>query len=146
MGRTVATFTQMLDSYQQRWHKVRRALRQADQQEWDRLFESARLNIQAGMYAAAPEPKESIFISMLLGLSQRITALEADNQALRAQLYLPASDPITRPFRLSPAVRFVAVGADTGERRCGRLKAGSLIWKRWGMPSRSGLTPMTGSF
>ena len=66
MGRTVATFTQMLDSYQQRWHKVRRALRQEDQIEWDRLFETARLHIQAGMYAAAPEPKESIYLTMML--------------------------------------------------------------------------------
>ena len=94
MGRTVATFTQMLDSYQQRWSKVRRALRQEDQQEWDRLFEAARVQIQAGMYAAAPEPKESIFVTMLLSLSKRVTALEAENKSLRAQLQLPASAPV----------------------------------------------------
>ena len=94
MGRTVATYTQMLDSYQQRWSKVRRALRQSDQQEWDRLFESARVQIQAGMYAAAPEPKESILFSMLLGLSRRVSALEAENKELRGQLNLPAPAPV----------------------------------------------------
>ena len=101
MGRTVATFTQMLDSYQQRWNKVRRALRQDDQLEWDRLFETARLHIQAGMYAAAPEPKESIYLTMMLGLSKRVSALEAENKALRAQLQLPEPTPIQVPSPLA---------------------------------------------
>ena len=100
MGRTVATFTQMLDSYQQRWNKVRRALRQEDQQEWDRLFEMARLHIQAGMYAAAPEPKESIYLTMMLGLSKRMTAMEAEIKFLRTQLNLPASAPVAVPFSM----------------------------------------------
>ena len=98
MGRTVATYTQMLDSYLQRWSKVRRALWQSDQQEWDRLFESARTQIQAGMYAAAPEPKESIYLTMLLGLSKRVSALEAENKALRTQLHLPESAPVAVPL------------------------------------------------
>ena len=98
MGRTVATFTQMLDSYQQRWNKVRRALRADEQQEWDRLFESARIQIQAGMYAAAPEPKETIFLTMLLSLSQRVTALETENKSLRTQLHLPELETTTRPM------------------------------------------------
>ena len=106
MGRTVATFTQMLDHYQQRWHKVRRALRQEDQQEWDRLFESARVQIQAGMYAAAPEPRESILFSMLLGLSKRVTALEAENQELRGQRPLPDLAPV----EITAAHSFIQLG------------------------------------
>ena len=102
MGRTVATFTQMLDSYQQRWNKVRRALRQDDQLEWDRLFETARLHIQAGMYAAAPEPKESIYLTMMLGLSKRVSALEAEIKFLRAQLQLPEiAEPVTLPLHFA---------------------------------------------
>lgn len=80
---------------------MRRALRQEDQVEWDRLFETARLHIQAGMYAAAPEPKESIYLTMMLGLSKRMTAMEAENKALRAQLQLPEiAEPVTLPLPL----------------------------------------------
>ena len=89
MGRTVATYTQMLDLYQQRWNKVRRALRKVDQAEFDRLFEQTRLNIQAGAYAAAPDPKESIYLTMLLGLSKEVTELKQEVQELRAHLQLP---------------------------------------------------------
>lgn len=77
---------------------MRRALRQEDQLEWDRLFETARLHIQAGMYAAAPEPKESIYLTMMLGLSKRLSALEAENKALRAQLQLPEPVPVAVPI------------------------------------------------
>lgn len=80
---------------------MRRALRQEDQVEWDRLFETARLHIQAGMYAAAPEPKESIYLTMMLGLSKRVSALEAENKGLRAQLQLPEPAPVAVPFPVS---------------------------------------------
>ncbi|MBS1808642.1 MAG: hypothetical protein JST84_10665 [Acidobacteria bacterium] len=69
--------------------------------EWDRLFETARLHIQAGMYAAAPEPKESIYLTMLLGLSKRVSALEAENKALRAQLQLPEPAPVQLPVPIT---------------------------------------------
>ena len=80
---------------------MRRALRQEDQLEWDRLFETARLHIQAGMYAAAPEPKESIYLTMMLGLSKRITAMEVEIKFLRAQLHLPEPAPVQLPVPIT---------------------------------------------
>jgi len=66
MGRTVLPFSQVLQQEIQEWRKFRRALRKEDQQFLDRLFERARLHVQAGVYASRPWPFETILISMLL--------------------------------------------------------------------------------
>lgn len=66
MGRTVLPFSQVLDQEAQEWRKFRRGLRKEDQQFLDRLFEEARLHVQAGVYASRPWPFETILISILL--------------------------------------------------------------------------------
>lgn len=66
MGRTVLPFSQVLEQELQEWKKFRRALRREDQQFLDRLFEEARLHIQAGVYASRPWPFETIIISVLI--------------------------------------------------------------------------------
>ena len=55
---------------------LRRALRREDQVHLDRLFESARLHLQAGVYAASPWPLESLFLSMLLEHQKTLSSLE----------------------------------------------------------------------
>ena len=66
MGRTVLPYSQVWEAERQRWQKFRRALRREDQAHLDRLFESARLHLQAGVYASNPWPLESMLLSMLL--------------------------------------------------------------------------------
>ena len=66
MGRTVLTFSRVLEQEVQEWRKFRRGLRKEDQQFLDRLFEEARLHVQAGVYASRPWPVETILISILL--------------------------------------------------------------------------------
>lgn len=66
MGRTVLPFSQVLDQEIQEWRKFRRGLRKEDQQFLDRLFQEARLHVQAGVYASRPWPFETILISILL--------------------------------------------------------------------------------
>ena len=56
MGRTVLPYSQVWEAERQRWQKFRRALRKEDQAHLDRLFESARLHLQAGVYASNPWP------------------------------------------------------------------------------------------
>ena len=69
-----------------RWQKFRRALRREDQTQFDRLFELARLHLQAGVYASNPWPLESMLLSMLLEHQKAlISALEARLQILEAQ-------------------------------------------------------------
>lgn len=66
MGRTVLPFSQILEQEIEQWRKFRRGLRKEDQQALDRLFERARLHVQAGVYASRPWPFETILISILL--------------------------------------------------------------------------------
>jgi hypothetical protein len=66
MGRTVLPYSQVWEAERRRWLKFRRALRHEDQAHLDRLFEAARLHLQAGVYAANPWPLESMLLSMLL--------------------------------------------------------------------------------
>ncbi|MGO8762086.1 MAG: hypothetical protein ACLP2P_03385 [Desulfobaccales bacterium] len=89
MGRTVLPYSQVWEAERQRWQKFRRALRQEDQIHLDRLFESARLHLQAGVYTANPWPLESMLLSMLLehqktlgALAERLRQVEAQEKTL----------------------------------------------------------------
>jgi hypothetical protein len=84
MGRTVLPYSQVWESERQRWQKFRRALRREDQGHLDRLFESARLHLQAGVYASSPWPLESMLLSMLLEHEKTIRSLEERSQRLVA--------------------------------------------------------------
>jgi hypothetical protein len=68
----------------QRWLKFRRALRQEDQAQFDRLFELARLHLQAGVYASNPWPLETMLLSMLLEHQKALAALTERLQHLEA--------------------------------------------------------------
>jgi hypothetical protein len=58
MGRTVLPYSQVWEEERSRWLKFRRALRKEDQVHLDRLFEQARLHLQAGVYASNLWPLE----------------------------------------------------------------------------------------
>jgi hypothetical protein len=66
MGRTVLPFSQVLEQEYGDWKKFRRGLRREDQAILDRLFDLARLHVQAGGYASRPWPLETILISILI--------------------------------------------------------------------------------
>jgi hypothetical protein len=89
MGRTVLPYSQVWEAEKQRWQKFRRALRKEDQAHFDRLFESARLHLQAGVYASNPWPLESMLLSMLLEHQKALSALAEQlkrlEQLLRAK-------------------------------------------------------------
>jgi hypothetical protein len=96
MGRTVLPYSQVWEEERQRWQKFRRALRREDQVHLDRLFELARLHLQAGVYASQPWPLESLFLSMLLEHQKALKALEKCLRLLEAQIAgegLPGANP-----------------------------------------------------
>jgi len=66
MGRTVLPFSQILEREYGDWKKFRRGLRREDQAVLDRLFDLARLHVQAGSYASRPWPLETILVSILI--------------------------------------------------------------------------------
>jgi hypothetical protein len=77
MGRTVLPFSRVLEQEVQEWKKFRRGLRKEDQQFLDRLFEEARLHVQAGVYASRPWPFETILISILLEHEKTLVELRS---------------------------------------------------------------------
>ncbi len=82
MGRTVLPFSRVLEQEVQEWRKFRRGLRKEDQQFLDRLFEEARIHVQAGVYASRPWPFETILISILLEHEKTLVELKAKLRTL----------------------------------------------------------------
>ena len=76
MGRTVPTFTQVIEQEMQSWSKFRRGLRKEDQERLDELFRAARMQLAGSAYAARPIPFDSIVMSMLLAQQHMIRNLE----------------------------------------------------------------------
>ncbi len=76
MGRTVPTFTMVVQQEMESWSKFRRGLRKEDQEALDELFRAARLQLASSAYAARPIPFESIAMSMLLAQQRMIRELE----------------------------------------------------------------------
>jgi len=95
MGRTVLPFSRLLEQEVQEWKKFRRGLRKEDQQFLDRLFEEARLHVQAGVYASKPWPFETILISILLEHEKAIVELRSQLQALEEKREAPREERCT---------------------------------------------------
>ena len=76
MGRTVPTFTMVIQQEMQSWTKFRRGLRKEDQEALDELFRAARLQLAGSAYAARPIPFESIVMSMLMTQQRMIRELQ----------------------------------------------------------------------
>ena len=82
MGRTILPFSRVLEQEAQEWRKFRRGLRKEDQQFLDRLFEEARLHVQAGVYASRPWPFETILVSILIEHEKALVELRSKLKAL----------------------------------------------------------------
>lgn len=76
MGRTVPTFTMVLQQEIESWGKFRRGLRKEDQEALDDLFRAARLQLASAAYAARPIPFESVIMSMVLMQHRAILQLQ----------------------------------------------------------------------
>ena len=96
MGRTVLPYSQVWEAERQRWQKFRRALRKEDQAHLDRLFESARLHLQAGVYASNPWPLESMLLSMLLEHQKDLSALAEQLKRLEQLLRGRPGEALTK--------------------------------------------------
>jgi hypothetical protein len=82
MGRTLPPFSQLIESERRAWVPFRRALRKDDQAAFDRLFDCAKLHVQAGVYLSRPWPFEVIAMAMLLEHHKRLEQVLARLEAL----------------------------------------------------------------
>jgi len=85
MGRTLATFTQLIAQEVSSWRAFRRALRREDQEYLDGLFRAAKYHVAAGSYASKASPFEAMVVAMLIEstksndlLEKRVARLEQD--------------------------------------------------------------------
>ena len=76
MGRTVPTFTNIIDSELASWSKFRRGLRKEDQKLFDEMFSSAKKHLAENFYAMRVIPFESIIMSIVLDQYRHIGRLE----------------------------------------------------------------------
>lgn len=66
MGKTLPPFSQLIEAERRRWAPFKRALPKGDQATFDRLFDYAKLQVQAGVMASRAWPFETIVMAILL--------------------------------------------------------------------------------
>jgi hypothetical protein len=75
MGKTLPPFSTLLESERRRWAPFKRALAKEDQRLFDRLFDDAKLQVQAGVMVSRPWAFETIVMAILLEQEKRLTRL-----------------------------------------------------------------------
>lgn len=76
MGRTLATFTQLIEEERAAWQAFRRALRREDQEWFDALFRAAKYHVASGAYASKASPFEAMVVAMLIEAYKANAVLE----------------------------------------------------------------------
>lgn len=78
MGRTVPTFTNIIDSEIASWSKFRRGLTQEDQEVFDDVFRAAKRHLATNFYAMRTIPFESIMMSIIIEQGKAIRELHRE--------------------------------------------------------------------
>jgi hypothetical protein len=83
MGRTVPTFTNIIDNEIASWAKYRRGLQKEEQAIFDEIFRAAKRHLATNFYSMRTIPFESIMMSIIIEqgmlirrLQQRVERLE----------------------------------------------------------------------
>ncbi len=85
MGRTLPSFTQLVNSLPEEWGKFRRALRREDRALLDELFSLARYHSAAAAYAGRADPMEPVLLAICLELLRKVKELESKLKALEGE-------------------------------------------------------------
>jgi hypothetical protein len=76
MGKTLPPFSQLIEAERRRWIPFKKALPKDDQPLFDRLFDCAKLHIQAGVMVSRPWPFETVVMAILLEQQKEVERLE----------------------------------------------------------------------
>jgi hypothetical protein len=76
MGRTVPTFTNIIDDELSSWSKYRRGLHKDDQELFDEVFRAAKIHLAENFYAMRTIPFESIMMSITIEQRKLIRKLQ----------------------------------------------------------------------
>jgi len=80
MGRTIATYRQILENLVKNWHHFRRALRGNERELFDKLIEKARKHAGAASYDVRMDPMDSFFFSILIEQEKDIEKLKKERK------------------------------------------------------------------
>jgi len=72
MGKTLPPFSQLIEYERRQWAPFKRALPKADQALFDRLFDCAKLHVQAGVMISRPWAFETIVVAILLEQQKQV--------------------------------------------------------------------------
>jgi hypothetical protein len=84
MGRTVPTFTNLIDAELASWSKFHRGLRKDDQEVFDEIFRASKLHLAENFYAMRAVPFESMMMSIVIEQQKAIRRLEEDVKKIRS--------------------------------------------------------------
>lgn len=76
MGRTNATYRDLLNGLEDEWQAYRRGLRHRDQEHFDQVWEHARQYADASGLHNAGDPMKSVLLSICLAQQRQIAELE----------------------------------------------------------------------
>jgi len=76
MGKTLPPFSSLIEQERRRWMPFKKALSKADQPIFDRLFDWAKLHIQAGVMVARPWLFETIVMAIFLEQQKQVEQLQ----------------------------------------------------------------------
>jgi hypothetical protein len=85
MGKTLPPFSQLIEAERRRWAPFKRALPKADQPLFDRLFDCAKLHIQADVMVSRPWPFETIVMAIFLEQQKQLEQAQRLLEELRSR-------------------------------------------------------------
>jgi hypothetical protein len=83
MGKMLPPFSQLIEQERRRWVPFRRTLPTADQAVFDRLFDCAKLHVQAGVMVSRPWPFETIAMAIMLEQQKQLERVQRLIDALQ---------------------------------------------------------------
>jgi hypothetical protein len=85
MGKPLPPFSQLIEYERRRWAPFKRALPKANQAIFDRLFDCAKLHIQAGVMVARPWPFETIVMAIFLEQQKQLEQAQRLREELQSR-------------------------------------------------------------
>jgi hypothetical protein len=85
MGKPLPPFSQLIEYERRRWAPFKRALPKANQAIFDRLFDCAKLHIQAGVMVARPWALEAIVMAICLEQQKQLEQAQSLLEELQSR-------------------------------------------------------------
>jgi len=86
LGRTVPSYRQALEEEIMRWEGFKRALRDKDEEAFDRMMNACRIYASAGGMATRPILAEAMFMSILLSQKRELMEIRESLERLEKRL------------------------------------------------------------